>query len=182
MYWFRHLCIFWISKTSSSHIQVPSLRKILTNTYLNHKNVDLLNATVVPLTRAYQEFQINSKMLKTALQISFAKTFSNGEVNEETNELQHLSFSIGCRTQGLKIFFPDYIFVARYSSVLKRKEWCWLFCYSWVPKNCCKWWISRFILFSIVILEIQLQLRMSMLRSCCGFIGKWKEGCLYWAE
>ena len=41
---------------------------------------------------------------------------------------------LGCSTQ-------DFL------TIPERKEWCWLFCYSWVLKNCCKWWISRFILF-----------------------------------
>ena len=69
----------------------------MTKTYLNHKIVEIeqLNATVVPLTRAHPEFQINSEMLKTSLKISFAKTFSEREVNEETIQLQHVSFPLG---------------------------------------------------------------------------------------
>ena len=55
----------------------------------------------MPLTTAHPKFQINSKMLKTSLQISFAKR----EVNEETNELQHVSFSLGLWSKVWKYFF-----------------------------------------------------------------------------
>ena len=60
---------------------------------------------------AHPEFQINSKMLKTSLQI-----------NEETNELQHVSFPLVYGARCENIFFGLLICVNTFCKMHKNNQ------------------------------------------------------------